>query len=263
MRLTRVSRKATLANASGTIYSITTAFHISINLGHGVLNYQKLTNCQLIKECAKYPAIESAWREFYGRFNETIHFYALRECRNSISSREKKQLVEIVQDRVSEVYTKLVAKEHKALKDFIGQNENSIYAYLGVSTRRIVINWVIKEKKTQSRPTIDKSIDDDDENSIEQDRDIMLATPRSEISDKINLDHTKHDIETILDAFLRGKNKDRNKLIFKLHFYEDLTAEEVLQALPYKMTLKTVQNIIANLKRIVRAGLSGGKREPN
>jgi DNA-directed RNA polymerase specialized sigma subunit len=96
---------------------------------------------------------------------------------------------------------------------------------------------------------------------LPQDRDITLSRQLSDIENDINVEHKKHEIETILNLFLRGKNKNRNKLIFKLHFYEELTAEEIYEHLPYPMTLKTVQNIIANLKKIVRDGLNGGKRE--
>ncbi len=223
------------------------------------MNYQKLSNNELIKLCAQYPPDERAWREFIRRFEENITFYAVRECRNKISSHEKKQLAEIIQDRVSEVYAKLVDKEHKALKNFIGQHENAIFVYLATMTRNIVINWVIKEKKTQSRPNIGGSLDDETSNgSFLQD---LLGHTDPEIFKNIDLDDLKYTIELILNSYLRGKNRDRNKLIFKLHFYQELTPEEILQALPHDLTLKTVQNIIANLKKIIREGLVGGRRE--
>jgi RNA polymerase sigma factor (sigma-70 family) len=206
--------------------------------------------------CAENPPDENAWREFIQRFEKNIQFYALRECRNKISSHEKKQLPEIVQDRVSEVYAKLVDKQHKALKNFKGQHENAIFVYLATITRNIVINWVIKEKKTQSRPIISGSLDDDSSNgSFLQD---LLGHTDPEVVGDIDLDDLKQKIELILDTYLRGKNRDRNKLIFKLHFYEELTPDEILQALPHDLTLKTVQNIIANLKKIIRDGLTGG-----
>jgi len=225
------------------------------------LNYQKLSNLNLVKECAIYPPNESAWREFVRRFDETIKNYAFRECHNKISSREIKQLSEIIQDRIGEVYGKLVAKEHKALKDFRGHNENSIYRYLAIMTRNTVINWVFREKKTQSRPNIDKSIDDSDENTPNSDRNINISTGTPAIIQQFDYQHKIGEIEAILNSFLRGKNKCRNKLIFQMHFYEGLTAQEIVDGLPYSMTLKTVQNILSNLKKIIQEGLAGGKRE--
>jgi len=218
------------------------------------LNYSKLTNNELIKLCAQNPVDERAWREFIVRFEDNIRYYALRECRNKISGHDRNQFSEIVQDRVSEVYMRLVGKKHKALKDFKGQHENAIFVYLATITRNIVINWVIKEKLTQSRPPIDVSLNDDTTGSYLQD---LLGHTNPETFQQIDLDDLKHKIELILDSNLRGKNKDRNKLIFKLHFYHELTPEEVLQALPHDLTLKTVQNIIANLKNIIRDGLTG------
>ncbi len=224
------------------------------------MDYQKLSINELIKLCANYPPDERAWREFIRRFEEHIKFYALRELRNKISDREQKQLPEIVQDRVSEVYTKLVDKQHKALKNFIGLHDNAFYVYLATITRNIVINWVVREKKTQSRPNIEKSLDSDERADGSNLR-LLIGHVGPEIEVEINIDHLKYKIEVILDSYLRGKQRDRNKLIFKLHFYEELTPDEILHALPRAMTLKTVQNIIANLKKIVRDGLSGGKFE--
>jgi len=195
------------------------------------------------------------------RFDESIKKYAFRECCNKISSREKKQLPEIIQDRIGEVYCKLVAKEHKALKDFVGKNENSFYVYLAIITRNTVINWVFREKKTQSRPNIEKSIDDSDENTPNADRNINISTGTPDIIQHFDHQHKIGEIETILNFYLRGKNKCRNKLIFKMHFYDGLTAQEIVDGLPYSMTLKTVQNILSNLKKVVQEGLAGGKRE--
>ncbi|MBN1478871.1 sigma-70 family RNA polymerase sigma factor [candidate division KSB1 bacterium] len=195
------------------------------------------------------------------RFDEHIKLCALRECRRSISNREKKQLPEIVQDRASEVYAKLVSDNNKALKNFVGLGENSIFVYLAVITRNVVKNWFIREKGTQKRPLIDISLDDSCENSSLE-RGFGKTSNSPEVMDVLQYEERKNEIEKILNSYLRGKNRGRNKLIFKMYFYEDFSANEIVKSLPYPLTLKTVENILSHLKKVVQNGLTGGKREP-
>lgn len=226
------------------------------------MDYRAFSNRHLVKACTNTPPDENAWREFVRRFDEHINRCAARECRQNITTREKNQLADIVQDRIGEVYAKLVADNYKALKSFVGLSENSIFVYLAVITRNVTRNWLIREKATQKRPPIDQSLDESHENIAFLERRAAGFSNMPEIIDLMSYEERKKEIDSILHAYLKGKNKVRNKLIFKMYFFEGFSAKEIVDGLPYSLTLKTVENILSHLKKIVQNRLSSGKREP-
>ncbi len=154
-------------------------------------------------------------------------------------------LEELVQDRVQEVYAKLLENDCRALQNFVGKNNDAIFVYLGTIAQNVVINYFVREKGTQKRPNISSSLDalyeNQHFNELFLDPSYSYKAPSAD--DYLNLETLKADIEDILDQYLKGKNKNRNLIIFKLYFYHEYKASEIVDALPYSLSLKTVENM--------------------
>lgn len=213
-----------------------------------------LTNNELVKLCAQQPDNRSAWMEFYDRFDERIWLVIYRECRQKEIAKHSVPFRQVVQDLVQDVYVRLVENNCKALRDFIGISENSIFTYLGVVAKNVVRNFSIK-MGVQKRPSIDKSIDDIQSISNEQVNKSKNGRPCNNLDEDFSVEYLKEEIEEILDQYFRGKDKERNKLIFKLYMYEGFTPEEIASQLKFTLSAKRVGNIISDIKRELREQL--------
>lgn len=217
------------------------------------MNVKELTNNQLVNLCAQEPRNRSAWFEFYARFDERIWLVIYRECNQKGLSENTVQFNQILQDLVQDVYVKLVEKNCKALKAFIGVSENSFFTYIGIIARNVVRNY-LKKMGAQKRPSIEKSIDEI------LPIDIFKST-YVDPEDEFTLVIRKEEIEDVIDEFLKGRDKARNKLIFKLYFYEGFSPEEIASQFNFSLSAKRIGNIISEIKQVLRNELLAQKME--
>ena len=221
------------------------------------MDIKKLTNTELVKLCAREPRNRNAWLEFYSRFDERIWLVVFRECRANITYEMTSQLNQVVQDLVQEVYLRLVEKKCKALKAYEGACENSIYIYLGTIAKNVVRNYVIK-MAAQKRPSIEKFIYDTSfvteggRETLVSDR---FQSNYGDIEDEFRLEILEEEIEDILDKCLKGKDRERNKIIFKLYFYEGFSSEEITSQFSFNLSSKRIGNIISEVKQELRKKL--------
>ena len=121
------------------------------------MDIQTLKSNELIQFCARHPNHKLAWAEFYNRFDKTIWLFVYRECIRRGITKGSDQFEQIVQDLVQDVYIKLVEKNCKALYNFIGASENSIFTYLAIIIKNVVLNHVIS-MSVQKRKSKKKSM---------------------------------------------------------------------------------------------------------
>lgn len=218
---------------------------------------KRLTNTELVKLCAQEPGNRKVWVEFYSRFDERIWLAIYRECREKGFTENRSQFHQTVQDLVQDVYLRLVDKNCKALRDFIGVSENSIFTYLGIIAKNVVRNYLTK-KGAQKRLSIEKSIDEviliSEESGEVFIKDVLKSTYIG-AEEEFKPEICKEQIEDILDEFLKGKASARNKLIFKLHFYEGFSPEEITKQFGVKISSKRVRNLISEIKKKLRKEL--------
>ncbi|MBN2009543.1 sigma-70 family RNA polymerase sigma factor [candidate division KSB1 bacterium] len=215
------------------------------------MDYSTLTNNELIRFCANNPENRVAWAEFYKRFDHTIWLVVHRNCTEKNISKNSEQFKLIVQDLVQDVYKKLVDKECKALKEYTGATEKSIYLYLGRICKNEVINY-ITASKAQKRPQITEYLSDDKEKRNANESE---GTAADQPDEQLNLDALKHKIDIILNKYLTGKNKDRDKVIFKLYFYQELSPKEIVSNYFRNLSSKRVDNILSEIRRTLREKL--------
>lgn len=216
------------------------------------MDFTKLTNNELIKFCANNPENRSSWREFCKRFDETIWSVVYRSCSEKNISPQSDQFKQIVRDLVQDVYVKLVEKDCEALKKYVGRTENAFYTYLAIICKNEVINYIIKmtaKKRFQSLIPLD---DDRIGSIIETGR---PDDPADCFNNQSNLNNLKQNIEIILNKYISGRNKERDKLIFKLYFYEGFSPPEIVAKFYPDLSSKRVNNILTKIKQLLKKKL--------
>jgi RNA polymerase sigma factor (sigma-70 family) len=215
------------------------------------MDFKTLANTELIELCAEAPRNEQAWTEFCVRFDGHIRLMILRECREKYFSKDKPQFEEIFEDLVQEVYLKLVQKNCKALREYKASTENSIYAYLAVIARNVVRGHFTKEGAKKRRAHL-VSLDAPVANSLEDGELRVIDTiPSPEPGPEANLDREsqKQELESLLNKILKGKSKARDKLIFKLYWFEKFSPEQISAYYGIQLSLKGVINILSGIKK--------------
>jgi RNA polymerase sigma factor (sigma-70 family) len=220
------------------------------------MDFKTLKHTRLIKLCAEAPRNEHAWTEFCARFDGHIRLMILRECREKHLSKDKPQFAETFEDLVQEVYFKLVQKNCKALQEFKASAENSIYAYLAIIARNVVRGHLTKEGAKKRRARL-VSLEAPAANSLEEGELRVIDTiPSPEPGPDANLDQEsqKREIESLLDKILTGKSKARDKLIFKLYWFEKLSPQQISAYCGIQLSPKRVINILSGIKKRLPAG---------
>jgi RNA polymerase sigma factor (sigma-70 family) len=220
------------------------------------MDFKTLANTELIKLCAEAPSNGQAWTEFYARFDEHIRLMILRECREKHFSKDKPQFEEIFNDLVQDVYLKLVQKNCKALWEYKASTENSIYAYLAIIARNVVRGHLTKEGAKKRRARL-VSLDAPAANSSEDgELRVIDITPAPDPGPDAGLDSEsqKQELANLLDKILTGKSKTRDKLIFKLFWFEKFSPEQISLHCGIRLSPKRIINILSGIKKRLPAG---------
>jgi RNA polymerase sigma factor (sigma-70 family) len=216
-----------------------------------------MKNTELVELCAREPWNRKAWHEFYSRFDERIWLVIYRECKAMGITKRAAQFQQTVEDLVQDVYVKLSDNNCKALKNFIGASENSIYTYLGIIAKNVAKNHFIK-MKAQKRPSPEKSIDD--VLAISETGETILIrdavkSSYSDVEQNFSVEILKQEVEDILNKILTGKEKERDKLIFKLHLYQKFSAEDITKKFNFGLSSKRISNLLTFIKKELRQEL--------
>jgi len=220
---------------------------------------------ELLDRCSVRPADEIAWEEFVRRFDPTIRNSIAKVFHQKIRENveRKSQFTEnTVDDLVQMVYYRLVADRSEALKRFVGAHANSIYQYLILISINVVRDY-FREMRAQKRPKIAYSLDEligsDGTSTLLGDAASGLdGTPLPANSSPF----TMNEIEAALRKAASWKNRDRDILIFKLHYLHGMTLEEITKAKGIKLSTVGVNSTITRVTRKVRRLLSKPPRRP-
>jgi RNA polymerase sigma factor (sigma-70 family) len=221
------------------------------------MDLKTLKNTELVKLCAQEPANESVWSEFCSRFHSSIQSSVYRECSQVGIVQKSSQSATVYEDLVQEVYLKLVGTNCRALREFKGSSENSIYLYLGTIARNAVLNH-LSSIRAKKRDVVQVSLDSPLDQEADQDSPSLESSIRSQQFDlEEHLDGVamRQEIERILNQVVQGKNKARDKLIIRLAIYEGFSAEEIVQRFPVDLSEKGVANTISRLKQVLQENL--------
>jgi RNA polymerase sigma factor (sigma-70 family) len=190
----------------------------------------ELNVTELLQRCAARPVDEAAWQEFIFRYHGTIRAFVTRTFNQRVYADPtlKGQSPDgILEDLVQGVYVKLINDDAGALTRFEGAHENSIHQYLGI----IAIN-VVRDHFRRNRPrrtvSLDQLLEEGDHALVREGID-NVAAPDS-VDRRVAV--AQDEIEELLRRVIKGRNRDRDILIFKLRFFEELTPTEISKVVP-------------------------------
>ena len=213
----------------------------------------------LLERCSGRPPDDEAWKEFVRRYHSTIRINVIKTFHRKAkeeSDRKPQFPEDLVEDLVQAVYIRLVEDRNRALERFEGEHENSIFQYLGMIAINVVRDY-FRETRAQKRPKISVSLDE----LLEMGGDgALMDESLGALWKPANADSasslTDEEIDIALRRAVKGKNKDRDLLIFKLKFYEGLTLDEITQSLRLDISPVSVGSIINRIIKKLRVSLS-------
>ena len=207
----------------------------------------------LLERCSTRPPDEEAWQEFVRRYHATIRTNVIKTFHRKAkeeSDRKPQFPEDMVEDLIQAVYTRLVEDRNRALDRFEGEHDNSIYQYLAMISINVVRDC-FREIRAQKRPKISISLDE----LLETRGDPAVVDVAHE--PRIGED----EIEVSLRKAVKGKNQDRDLMIFKLYYYEGLTHNEITELMNLDISAVSVGSILNRIvKKLRRLLLKGGTR---
>lgn len=207
---------------------------------------------ELIERCSTRPIDEVAWSEFVSRFDQTIRLTIgkiYHQKAREDSDRKEQFSGDGIDDLVQSVYYRLVCDDSQALIRFQNVHLNSIYSYLATISANVVRDH-FREERAQKRPRLFISLDEfDSEDST------GLAMTGSAPDSGLYRGLTMQDLDRALIKAAGKRHHDRDILIFKLHYLDGMTLEEIASILEKDITRvgvnSTLNRMIKKLRQIL------------
>ncbi|HKP11164.1 MAG TPA: sigma-70 family RNA polymerase sigma factor [Blastocatellia bacterium] len=207
----------------------------------------------LLRRCATRPVDEDAWEEFICRYHVTIRAFVIRTFKQRVyadPALREQPLAGTMEDLMQAVYIKLINEDAGALMRFEGEHEHSIHSYLGIIATNVVRDH-FRALLASGRPrltfSLDRLIDAGDHALAKQG--IEGTVPLVEMERDITV--TQEEIEEVLDRVIKGRNSERDILIFKLRFFQDLSPNEISELfrnLPARQVSSILRRILIRIR---------------
>jgi RNA polymerase sigma factor (sigma-70 family) len=208
---------------------------------------------ELLKRCAERPIDEAAWQEFVRRYHHVIRTFVARtfhqKIRNDLDRRPQFP-EDTIEDLTQTVYIKLINDEGSALERFEGEFDQSIYQYLAIIASNVVrdhFREVIALKRPKVTLSLDQLMDVGDHALASEGVKTVVSSPDAETAPTF----TQEEIEALLNQEVKGRNRERAILIFKMRFFQEMSHTEIIKTLGSELTPVAISSIInRTLKRI-------------
>ncbi|MFQ5629519.1 MAG: hypothetical protein ACE5I1_12220, partial [bacterium] len=228
-------------------------YKIFKNRDNGCVTLAQVQHNDLLYLMAERPRCDLLWREFLKRFARLITVLLLAEC-NRLNYKEGRKNVN---DLRQEVYVKLLRNDGKAFKAFKGRYYHSTFAYLKIISSNVVRNDLAKKKQKKRLQEAD-TIYLDKKRLISEKQKTDLHEIISDVSwhTKIHKEELIDEIEYTLQRIINKRSHaERDKLIFRYHFYAGFHAHEIARLHVFGLSAKRIGNIISAIKDSLRCYL--------
>jgi len=206
----------------------------------------------LVQDCG-LSTDSAAWTEFVDTFNLRIVAAVIRERRQRGLSSDP-TAAEAVSDLVQDVYLRLLANDRRALRDFRGETEIAVYAYLARIVRAAVGDRTRRDssqKRHAQTVPLDAGVDGEGSTPLSE----LLAA--SDVSSP-ELQMRERAVPGRLRALLAGggvPNPERDALVFELHVLEGLSAREIAGIPALDLSLSAVEGVLRRTRERLRERL--------
>ncbi len=207
----------------------------------GAMNLSSLSHNQLIRLLANEPYNQAAWKEFTERFDGFLAGVIKRECEKL---RHREGLANFG-DLLHDVYLKFLKDECEAFRTYRGQHENSIWPFLEIAARRVVLNdW--RKLNARKRPPGAKRLR---ELVPERIADLLDLFPDKDATNELDRLLMEIAIEQCLHAMSKKlRHAARDIRVFHLYLYEGMNAETIAALPEINLSSQSVFRIIADIK---------------
>ncbi len=198
--------------------------------------------------CLPKPKSDEAWVRFQRHFGD---FIALTAIRTLETGEGKNPAPEQIADICQDVYLKLIQRDKKALRDFVGLHEHSILKFLSVITVRTTLNSMRAESALVRRFVGLPAWMSRAATEL-----YLPLSAQSDSSAELALHLLKQDCLDCLRKHCHGPDAARDIAIFKLYFFERYTAVAIAEKLDSaELTQQVVEGVIAKTRKTLRDSL--------
>ncbi len=201
----------------------------------------EISSADLLRDCGQKLTDRGLWAMFQERFQRAIFKYLLRAL-HFHSKRD--DVKELVSDLGQEVYVRLVQNKGNMLRSFRGETDFSVMAFLGRVCTSVVADHLRREGS-------DKRLGDNIV-SIEEAREMIESSRHKREDLDLGSILSWIDIERIVAADPDHKNAQRNALIFKLHYIDGLTTEEIACYRGFDLSDSGVEAVLVRLRKRIK-----------
>ncbi len=212
--------------------------------------------------CAEAGPDDPVWPEFFARFHHRLRLIVYRSLLAESSRSHGLDVGStsaLLEDLTQEAYLKLLAGHRRALAEFRGKSESSIYPYLASIAVNVVRDHFKKLRALKS-PRAALSLDGPAfaaDGLLEGGRlgdAIAGSGPNPEEVAQASELHRR--IDSALDHATRGEASRRDRLVFRLYFLERLSVEEIAACRGLGLSPSGVEKCVRRLRDRARKAVS-------
>jgi RNA polymerase sigma factor (sigma-70 family) len=212
-------------------------------------NAVQLSLAALIRQCG-HSDDPQFWRMFLQRCHRQVLLYVYRRCQ---LNKNLKADSEVLNDLAQEVYMYLLSNNRRALREFRGDTDASVQAYLAQIVRSVVVDH-LRKRESKKRMAVLVSLDQEvgTEDLGHTLAAILPAKTESQPDQMLEERLASEQLHKMLLSILSGKNATRDALIFRLHVLQELTVAEIANLPTFAMSVENVEVIIRRTREKLR-----------
>jgi RNA polymerase sigma factor (sigma-70 family) len=229
------------------------------------VNAADLSNRELVIHLVTAGPEDPAWLEFFSRFQGRIRSVAFRALTHE-TRRDPRldvgDVMEVAQDLTQDAFLRLINGERRALAQFKGRSENSLFTYLHAIVTNLVRDHV-KKLRAQRRPQIAASLSEPKKSKFPEDLvegltlGDKLVSPGAGPHEAVEEGELRTRISEAVDEASRGSTTTRDRLIFRLYFLEGLKITEIASLRVTKLSPSGIEKRVSKIRSSIKKILNG------
>ena len=213
---------------------------------------------ELFRLCAADRENSDAWCEFLRRYGAKLRYFIHGTLRQAFGySAHQHDATGGIQesDLFQNAILRLVENDCAAMKRFSGASENDLLAYLAVICRSSVLDTLRRNSALKRRHT-----------TPESDESVLASAASRRFTDGLEFEREilLGEIVSLTQNTIQshsGNVSGRDRLVFKLHFFDGLSYSQIAQCKGINLSKAGVEKLLKRLLGRVQTLASSGKSE--
>jgi len=215
----------------------------------------RISSVTLFSLCARNREDSALWSEFLRRIALKIRQFIRGTMHQCIRGTDSSSWVAVLSEELQEsdlfqsTIVRLVENDCAAMKRFSGGSDEELLAYLAVITRSVVRDWLRRQrakKRLAGQTWIEPLPGYGLKGTTYRIRAEQLSAERNLLAREI-MDLSERSLES-----LEGFASERDRLIFELHFFHDLSLSQIAQCKGINLSKGGVEKVIRRLLERLR-----------